>query len=269
MHEDVRFATHTREQLVRTAPDTIAIVPLGATEQHGRRLPVSTDTLIVTHLTELASRLAAPRANVVLCPAVPFGFSEHHLRFGGTVSVDSETYIRLLVSIGRSLALDGFRRVLFINGHGGNVNPGGVALDRLSSSSPDVAFGLLSYWDCLTSDMLTEWRAPVPGHAGAFEESLVAAIDPALIDSDERSGLVERESPPPLVVSDTMRGVTRLVRMWEDSDGVTDAADGADAEVGLEVLDRLAAAIADFIVEFDAATRPDMSATRVGRREDA
>jgi len=269
MITDVRFATHTREQLSRVARDAIAIVPLGATEQHGRRLPVHTDTLIVSHLTEHATRLASPRASLVLCPAVPFGFSEHHLRFGGTVSIDSETYVRLLVSIGRSLAIDGFRRVLFVNGHGGNVNPGGVAIDRLSAGNPDVNFGMLSYWDCLTADMLAGFDVPVPGHAGGFEESLVSAIDPALIDGGERSDFTTLERPLPLVASDALRGVTRLVGMWEDSDGVTDAAENADAQFGARVLEQLGTAIADYIVEFDVATRAQAPGVRVERRENA
>lgn len=268
MHDDVRFATRTREQVTGAAPEAVAIVPLGATEQHGRRLPVSTDTLIVSHLTDRATSLVPSRTSIMVCPPLPFGFSEHHLAFGGTVSIDSDAYVRLLVSIGRSLASDGFRRILFLNGHGGNVNPGGVAVDRLASMRSDVAFGFLSYWDCLTDDMLAGCAAPVPGHAGGFEESLVAAIDPSLIDGDARPDLGSLAHPLPLVASDRLRGVTRLVRMWEDSDGVTDDAAAADPGFGARVLERLGAAIADYIVEFDLSTRPNPATPATERSRD-
>ncbi|WP_277050420.1 creatininase family protein [Ruania albidiflava] len=251
------FGDLTRDDLRELSADAIALMPLGATEQHGRQLPASTDSMIATHLAERSAQLVSEQVQVVLCPALPFGFSEHHLPFGATISLDNDTYIRALTSIGRSLSRSGFKRLIFLNGHGGNVAPGAAAADRLVTELElDLAVAVLSYWECIDDVVRAGFSMPSPGHAGSFEASLISALDADLVrpygaDTQE----VLDDAARPLNVSDHLLGTTRLPNMWPASDGVTDAPAEPDPKFGSQLLDALSAAIAEYIRNFDAATR--------------
>ena len=258
MPHETSFGELTREALSELSADAIAVVPLGATEQHGRQLPTGTDTLIATHLAERSVRLVADEVKVVLCPAVPYGYSEHHVPFGGTISLDNDTYIRTLTSIGRSLSRSGFKRLIFLNGHGGNVAPGSAAVDRLVTELRlDLAVGLLSYWDCIDEDTRAAFPMPTPGHAGGFEAALVSALAAELVRPLPHDGgsRVPDDAASPLNVSDRMNGTTRFPNMWQASDGVTDVAAEPDPALGAKVLDTVSTAIAAYIKQFDAVTR--------------
>src|SRR5438034_8081666 len=91
------FEELTREELCAAAPDTLAILPVGATEQHGPHLPVGTDRFTVEHIARAAAAEAAGRIPVLVAPTLPFGSSHHHLPFGGTLSLGTETYYHVLV----------------------------------------------------------------------------------------------------------------------------------------------------------------------------
>lgn len=256
MPSETTFGELTRDSLRALSADAIAVVPLGATEQHGRQLPTGTDSIIATHLAERAVRLVGDEVKVVLCPTVPYGFSEHHVPFGATISLDNDTYIRVLTSIGRSLSRSGFKRLIFLNGHGGNVAPGAAASDRLVTELRlDLSVGVLSYWDCIEETARATFPMPTPGHAGRFEASLISALDAELVRAPvgDRGAELD-DATRPLNVSDQMRGTTRFPNMWEASDGVTDIASPPDPEFGAELLETVSVAIADYIKNFDAIT---------------
>ncbi|MEP4114579.1 MAG: creatininase family protein, partial [Nitratireductor sp.] len=110
--------------------DAVAIVPVGAIEQHGPHLPLSTDAVLAEEMArETASRVADAQALVL--PAVAYGKSDEHLGYQGTVSLDAETLIAILTQIGRSIARAGVRRVVFLNAHGGNVPVLQIVIRRL------------------------------------------------------------------------------------------------------------------------------------------
>src|SRR5829696_8104302 len=99
------------------AAGRLLAVPLGSCEQHGPHLPLATDTLVAG---ALAFRLAAQRTDVVVAPAMPFGASGEHAGFPGTLSIGTDALESVLVELGRSA--DQFAGVVFVNGHGGNVD---------------------------------------------------------------------------------------------------------------------------------------------------
>src|SRR5438874_13526654 len=101
--KSILFAEHTRAELRELAPSTLLVLPLGATEQHGPHLPVGTDYFTVEHLAREGAQLAAKHLAVLVAPTLPFGCSEHHLPFGGTLSLDTETYYQVLCQLLRSL----------------------------------------------------------------------------------------------------------------------------------------------------------------------
>ncbi|WP_147917113.1 creatininase family protein [Ruania zhangjianzhongii] len=258
MPNETSFGELTRETLSELSADAIAVVPLGATEQHGRQLPTATDTMIATHLAERSVRLVADEVKVVLCPTVPYGFSEHHVPFGGTISLDNDTYIRVLTSIGRSLSRSGFKRLIFLNGHGGNVAPGSAAADRLVTElGLDLAVGLLSYWECIDERTRAAFTMPAPGHAGGFEAALISALaaDLVLPLPQDQGSSARDDAARPLNVSDEMKGTTRFPNMWQASDGVTDIPAHPDPVLGAELLENVSIAIAEYVKQFDAATR--------------
>ncbi len=117
-----RFLLHeiTRDEAARRASGALAILPVGATEQHGPHLPLGTDFLIVEHVTRAAAQEARASVDVLVAPTFQTGSSHHHLPFGGTISLSTERYYGTLRDMTESLILSGFRRIFIINGHGGN-----------------------------------------------------------------------------------------------------------------------------------------------------
>src|SRR6058998_3205169 len=101
------------EAELRAGRDTV-VVAFGATEQHGRHLPLATDALLGDHL----ARRLAERLDAFVAPTVRVGCSSHHLAFPGTLSVEEETFHRLVGDLVRSLAWAGFRRVVLVPTHG-------------------------------------------------------------------------------------------------------------------------------------------------------
>jgi creatinine amidohydrolase len=122
----------TRERLNTAAPDALALVPIGATEQHGPHLAVGTDFLCAERIARDAAAIAQAEIPLIVTPTLPFGSSHHHLPFGATLSLSTETYYRVLMDRGQSLVTSGFQRLFFLNGHGGNHELGQLAARDLS-----------------------------------------------------------------------------------------------------------------------------------------
>jgi mycofactocin system creatininase family protein len=138
----------------------LLIVPLGATEQHGPHLPLSTDTEIAV---ALGRRLATAVAGACLAPALPFGASGEHQDFPGTLSIGGPATVRVLVELGRS-ACATFARVLLLCAHGGNLDALSEAVATLVAEGRDVRA-----WT-------PRWSGDA--HAGELETSLMLAIAP-------------------------------------------------------------------------------------------
>jgi len=96
----------------------VVLQPLGAIEQHGRHLPVDTDNLIAESLCRAAG--AGFPDEFVVAPIIPYGFNDHNMEFPGTVSIRPETLLSYLFDVGHSFATAGFRRIVWVNGHGSN-----------------------------------------------------------------------------------------------------------------------------------------------------
>lgn len=118
----------------------LVLVPLGSTEQHGPHLPTSTDTLVATAVAQgLARVLGRADGRVLVAPPLAYGSSGEHQGFAGTVSIGADALCVVLVEMVRSLA-SWAGRVVFVNGHGGNVNPLSRAVAQLRRESRDVAW---------------------------------------------------------------------------------------------------------------------------------
>ncbi|MFN8633764.1 MAG: creatininase family protein [Chloroflexota bacterium] len=244
-----RLAELTREELQQRLPHATLVIPIGATEQHGPHLPLMTDHLMAETIALRAAELVPSGADVLVAPVVPYGCSSHHLLVGGALTVNLRTYIALLVELGEAAAQMGCKRLLFLNGHGGNEDAMRVAATELVSERRlGMAVSAASYWT-IGREAVASLPFAGPGHAGHFETSCVLAVRPDLPRLDDRFP-PDRE-PRPLAIAGDVRGVSvRYPGIWEASDGVSDAADQASAELGEQIVAAIAQATADFLAAF-------------------
>ncbi|MCA9044021.1 MAG: creatininase family protein [Planctomycetaceae bacterium] len=208
----MKYAEMTSPQLASVDRDqTVVVVPIAAVEQHGPHMPTGTDTLICTAVAEgLESQLPT---QVLVTPTFWLGASAHHLRFGATLDADLLLHIQALENIGQCLLDDGFMRLLFVNGHGGNVDPLKVALRRLQVRQPDALLVGGSYWDVGQQVMeeTLEGDHKSVGHACEFETSLMLHLHPHLVDQSQvrNAGPLVTDRIDNLFVSRDMRQRTR------------------------------------------------------------
>ncbi|MBV9134998.1 MAG: creatininase family protein [Chloroflexi bacterium] len=247
------FHEMSREQLASIASDALVVVPIGATEQHGPHLPAGTDFLIVERIARRAADVAEAEMPVVVTPTLPFGSSHHHLPFGATMSLSTEVYYRVLMDLGASLVTDGFRRIFFLNGHGGNHELAQVVARDLALQQP-VNAAATSYW-------VVAWQALAeagagelgryPGHASAFETSLILASRPELVDT---SRTPHRDEPGVAPLASEAAYRAEYNGYWQSIDGFTGSPDLADPELGRRFFDVIVQATARAFVEFGRVT---------------
>lgn len=176
MLEELSWAS-TAEYL-RT--ESIVIVPVGSIEQHGPHLPLGTDTINVTFL---ACR-AAEQTQVLVAPTIKTGVSFNHIDFPGTLSLQPETLVALVVDVVTSLIHHGFDKVIVLNGHGGNNAALETATIKLRLKFTDQIIGLLHSW-LLIKDSPKLLQSPIRYHADEGETSRMLISAPELVDMTE------------------------------------------------------------------------------------
>ena len=164
----------------------IAILPIGATEQHGPHLPICTDARIA----EAVAAGAADRLGAFLLPAIAYGNSEVHAGYRGSISIQPETLQALVLDIGTQLQAQGFRKIVIINGHGGNFILR-IAIRKLNYNAPPGFKVLLVEPHVLFASQLMEIIETYPQevHAGEYETSLMLHLTPDHV-GEERSDCV-------------------------------------------------------------------------------
>jgi mycofactocin precursor peptide peptidase len=222
-------------EVERAAPGSLLAVPLGATEQHGPHLPLSTDSDIAV---ALAAGLAARRPEVVVAPPLPYGSSGEHADFPGTISIGAEATELLLVELCRSASAT-FDRILLVSTHGGNAEPVRRAVALLREEGRDVrAWG-------------PRWEGDA--HAGETETSVMLALDPGRVGSER----AERGNVDP--IEELIAELVEVGMREVSANGVLGDPAGASAGRGRELLD---AAVAE--LEAAVAAWPATVAARGG-----
>lgn len=206
--------------------NTLVILPIAATEQHGPHLPTGTDTFICTAIAEELERRHSE--SILLLPTYWLGASAHHLRFGATLTAELNTYIKTLYQIAGPLLKDGHRRLMLLNGHGGNNDPLRIALRQLQLEHPASLLAGAPYWadsEALLNSIL-EGTHKFVGHACEFETSMMLHLRPELVDTARVRNAGE-------LVPDTLNGfhIARDMRQ-RTRDGCTGRPDLASAEKG-------------------------------------
>ena len=170
------------ELLAAAEGGAVVIVPVGSVEQHGPHCPPDVDISIPYHLAvEAASRL--DDVPVLVAPPVTYGFTHYNMGEIGTITLGLETFIAVLCDVTRSIWANGFRRIVLLNGHGGNEQPTWAAAVKLAEE--DVWAVALTYWHMADAE-LAAWseaddRGSI-GHGGEWETSLQLALRPNLVD---------------------------------------------------------------------------------------
>lgn len=171
------------------AAQTIAVLPVAAMEQHGPHLPLSVDTVLVDGVVAAALPQLAPDLKVLFLPTQAVGLSPEHARFPGTLTLKTETILRLWTDLGESVAAAGIRKLLLFNSHGGQVSVMDmVARDlraRLDLLVYSVSWFNLPLLDDNGQDVNALFSADEHRfgiHAGDIETSMMLALDPAHVE---------------------------------------------------------------------------------------
>ncbi|MFD9964494.1 creatininase family protein [Amycolatopsis sp. NPDC058986] len=241
MRPPVIWADCTREELREALPESLVVLPIGATEQHGPHLATGTDAAIVEAICRFAVVRAADSARMVLAPCLHFGVSEHHLPFGGTLSLSPETAIGVLTDLARSIVECGGRRLVIVNGHGGNRGVAQVAAAKIASAY-DMTVSVIHYWELIADAGGT----PIPGHAGEFETAMLFALRPEFVR--------QRRPRTPPEESGVDGAEMHEAAAWRRIDGYTDDPTRATHERGTEWLDECLGALAGRLIAL--ANRP-------------
>ncbi len=245
----------TREVL---KSNEIVLLPVGAHEQHGPGIAVSTDTVSAAGLCRRAAAIMGARAAVA--PAIPYGVSWQHLNFPGTITLTPETLTTLILEIVTSLARHGFPRVAVVNGHGGNTAAIATAVDAARQRIAGVrVLGLYGYG--FIAEHARDLLPPEAiGHGGGDEAAVVMAEAPTY--AKPAAFAAPEPRPEMTALGAKLRPYGAAAGMYYDeltANGAGGDTRPATTEIGNAILDRAAATLAGVLDAFIAATpRPSV-----------
>lgn len=237
------FATHD-----------LAVIPVGSIENHGSHLTLGVDYLVPQHMTKSIDA----RTDFLICPAVPYGVADGHYGFPGTISIGFDGLFAVIENICNALYLDGIRKFVFLNGHGGNdpvLSEVGLRLNARGAISC-----ILNWWQ-LAGELNSAWKG---GHGSGQETAAMLAIDPKYCDMNTY------ESTPQHMLTPNMKytalgqvefhGAHVPVRNhtinisksgWYANGMPNDDPSFASADWGKPMMDSVTDYIVDFINEFN------------------
>jgi creatinine amidohydrolase len=243
------FATLDRDRV-------IAVLPVAAIEQHGPHLPVSVDAAIVGGVVARVIALAPDDLPVTFLPLMPVGKSNEHIAFPGTLTLSAETLIRLWTEIGESVARAGIRKLVLLNGHGGQPQIMDIVARDLRVRLKMFVVAL-SYWAVgMPEGLFPAAEAEHGIHGGSSETSLMLHLRPELVREEERRDFI----PASVAMAKDykyLRPEGRGVGFgWQTQDLHTSGACGnaldADAKRGHKIVEHVASRIVELLREIDA-----------------
>lgn len=220
------LVTNTTSPDVQRLGSSIALLPVGSTEQHGSHLPLSTDTIVACAV----ARAVSDTYRLRLLPPIPYSCSHEHTGWPGTVSIRSTTLIALIADIASSLHADGVNRLVLVNGHGGNYVLSNVVQEACVAGPVMALFPGRDDWNRARDDAGLTSNGHDDMHAGELETSLLLHAYPEAVRDDYTTA--DHDAPHrPHLLTLGMRGYT-------DS-GVIGRPSAATPEKGKALLDSL------------------------------
>jgi creatinine amidohydrolase len=257
----MRFEELTSPEIAALDRDgTVIVLPLGSVEQHGNHMPVGTDTLLAHAVSLAAAERAA--SHVAVLPPPWYGFSAHHMRFTGSITLRAETLMAVAEDVVGSLVTHGFRRILIVNGHGGNAG----VIDLLASTLGHRHYGkariaALTYFT-LAREAIARLRKSEPGgmgHACEFETAMIQHIRPELAKMD-LAATTYPDAGSPYLTTDLLGG--SAVRTYLDfadlsPTGVLGDPSLSTPEAGAKFFEAAVGELAAFIDDFSGWAIPE------------
>lgn len=234
-----RWEQLSSSELARIAggdPNHVALVPVGATEQHGPHLPTGTDSILALALCE---EVSAATGAVVL-PAVTLGVSTFHgHELAGTLSCNASVFQAAVRSRIIEASRSGLSRFVVVNGHVGNVAAISVLIDELRGGHPNLGVASLNWWD-VDAEIRSETVSDgADWHANRVETALMMALEPGLVDVEAAQSADDPDRTGGLVFR---YGVARVSR-----NGVTGSPSAASAQLGSALWGRIVAGAVAFV----------------------
>ncbi len=220
--------------------ESLALVPLGSTEQHGPHLPEATDHLIA----EAFAREAADRTGYLCTPTVNVGVSGHHRQFHGTMWVEPPVFREYVASMTRNLTAHGVDRVVYVNAHGGNVPHLREVGARLRQE--EVAYAVEWMWDESIPELVDEAFEQNGPHGGPKETALIQHLRPELVH-ENRLAEARDGGVPSVDAAGTVRNGSRT--FYDAADNTDNGVLGDQTDATAEKGARLFEAAADQLVE--------------------
>jgi creatinine amidohydrolase len=226
------------------AAGAVAVLPVGATEQHGPHLATGTDTLLAEHVAEAAAELTGD----IVLPALPYGCSLGHTdRWPGTLSLHPTTMISVVVELGRWAYASGFRKLMLVNGHATNGPPCQSAILQLRYELPDLRPRFVSIFE-LTPEIAKRYTEDAPDfHANEAETSMLLHLAESNVKRER--AVDEPDRTVGRVLSYAMPAVTRS--------GVVGTPSTASAARGADLVEQLVDELAELLKRARAERDPD------------
>ncbi len=165
--------------------DAIVIIPVAATEQHGEHLPVNTDASACFTIAQRAAQ-AIEGFPVLVLPVIWTGYSPQHMTYPGTITLKYHTFVELLTEVAVSVYAQGFRKILFLNGHGGNASVIDTMLGMKLATEEGVSSSIgYTWWNIPQASEEIQKVSPGKGridHSGERETSIQLYLQPELVD---------------------------------------------------------------------------------------
>lgn len=163
----------------------IILLPTGSTEQHGKHLALDNDAFTALEI----SKKVAERTGVLVAPAVPFGYSPHHMGFPGTITIPFETLVNLYKEICKSLLRHGFKKIVIMNAHGGNTNAIAETLRRIKEETGMIVYSTMVFPGSWANQVVRETITTSGGHADELETSVAMYLGQRVLKEQAEKGV--------------------------------------------------------------------------------
>ena len=173
------------------------IWPFGAVEQHGPHLPLATDSIFVDEIICEVLKLLPSEIPLKKLPTQYIGFSPEHKGFDGTISLSSNLITSMIKEVGAQLSVMGFKRLILINAHGGQISLLNTAARELRSFAPKLSIFPCFLWSGVDglSDLISKEEIENGLHASLAETSLMMALKPELVGDERPNNVIEGQIP--------------------------------------------------------------------------
>lgn len=240
----------TASETNRAGVRSVAVLPLGATEQHGPHLPFETDTIIAEGVAARVASLLPAGQEVHFLPVEPVGYSIEHLDVAGTRTLTFDEAVRRWIGIGEACHRQGCRRFVMLNAHGGNS-----PLMTIVATELRVRYEMLAVATSWTRfgyppDIVSSEEKALGIHGGFIETSVMLALRPDLVDMSKARNFTSMQAVYEREFSH-LRAYGPHAFGWKMSDlspdGVVGNAAAANAEAGEMILDHAAKGIIELL----------------------